>query len=189
MGIFSIVDECFDGQVKTVRSSLFNDNRGFYEVTYREDEFAALGLPTQFVQDNFSRSRKNVVRGLHFQLDPPMGKLMRVTRGEAFLVAVDINPKSPNFLMSVSTYASEWNRIQMWAPGDFARGFCALSDPTDIQYKTTAMQNPLSDFSVKWNDPAIGIPWPTDNPILSDRDKNAPTAKEFFARHSTNNHV
>ena len=116
---------------------VFQDSRGFFMETFREDQFKTLGLPTQFVQDNHSRSVKGVVRGLHFQWDPPMGKLMRVTVGSAFLVAVDIRKGSPTFGKWAGVEASAENRRQVWAPAGFARGFCVLSDAAEIQYKCT----------------------------------------------------
>src|ERR1700733_15677784 len=118
---------------------IFQDSRGFFMEAYREDQFKALGLPTEFVQDNHSRSVKGVVRGLHFQWDPPMGKLMRVTAGSAFLVAVDIRKGSPNVGKWAGIEASVENRRQVWAPAGFARGFCALADGTEIQYKCTGL--------------------------------------------------
>src|SRR5580693_6963661 len=121
--------------IAVVVPDVFQDSRGFFTETYREDQFRALGLPPQFVQDNHSRSEKGVLRGLHFQWEPPMGKLMRVTLGRAFLVAVDIRKGSPTLGKWIGVEASADNRRQVWAPAGFARGFCALSDATEIQYK------------------------------------------------------
>jgi dTDP-4-dehydrorhamnose 3,5-epimerase len=124
---------------------IFQDSRGFFMETFREDQFKAHGLPYHFVQDNHSRSAKGVVRGLHFQWEPPMGKLMRVTQGKAFLVAVDIRKGSPTLGKWVGIEASAENRREVWAPAGFARGFCVLSDSAEIQYKctrTTTRANP-----------------------------------------------
>src|ERR1035438_8827540 len=121
--------------VVVVVPDIFKDDRGFFSETFRADQFESLGLPTAFVQDNHSRSAKGVVRGLHFQWSPPMGKLMRVTAGSAFLVAVDIRKGSPTLGKWVGVEASTENRRQVWAPAGFARGFYALSDGTEIQYK------------------------------------------------------
>src|SRR5580693_10167276 len=121
------------GDVVVLVPEIFQDDRGFFLESFRADQFQALGLPTQFVQDNHSRSARGVVRGLHFQWDPPMGKLMRVTLGSAFLVAVDIRKGSPTLGKWVGVEASDENRRQVWAPAGFARGFCALSDATEIQ--------------------------------------------------------
>jgi dTDP-4-dehydrorhamnose 3,5-epimerase len=183
MSIYKIDSEHFDGSVKVISQTVFDDNRGFFSVPFRHDEFKVLGLPTNFVQDNHSRSIKGVVRGLHFQLWPPMGKIMRVTRGEAFLVTVDLRRDSPTFLDWIGVNASEDNRLQVWAPAEFARGFCALSDDTEVQYKCTGMFDPQGDSGIFWNDPAIGIDWPVKNPILSEKDRNAPTVAEWLKSH------
>ena len=116
------------GDVVVLVPDVFQDSRGFFMETYREDQFKALGLPSHFVQDNHSRSAKGVVRGLHFQWEPPMGKLMRVTLGSAFLVAVDIRKGSPTLGKWFGSEVSAENRRQVWAPAGFARGFCVLSE-------------------------------------------------------------
>lgn len=160
---------------------VFQDSRGFFMETFREDQFKAFGLPHHFVQDNHSRSAKDVVRGLHFQWDPPMGKLMRVSQGRAFLVAVDIRKDSPNLGKWVGVEASAENRRQVWAPAGFARGFCVLSDYADIQYKCTGLYNPKAESGIRWDDPEIGIQWPSKKPLLSDKDQKAQTLKEWLA--------
>lgn len=152
---------------------VFEDSRGFFTETFREDQFRELDLPTHFVQDNHSRSMKDTVRGLHFQWDPPMGKLMRVTVGTAFLVAVDIRKKSPTLGQWVGVTASAENRRQVWAPAGFARGFCVLSDTAEIQYKCTGIYNNKAESGILWNDPEIGIEWPVKSPILSNKDRCA----------------
>src|SRR5580700_1511004 len=130
---------------------IFKDDRGFFSETFRTDQFKALGLPTDFVQDNHSRSAKGVVRGLHFQWAPPMGKLMRVTLGSAFLVAVDIRKGSPSLGKWVGVEASAENRRQVWAPAGFARGFCVLSAAAEIQYKCTCIYNSNGESGILWN--------------------------------------
>src|SRR5271154_4557147 len=120
------------GDVVVIVPEVFQDSRGFFTETFRADQFKALGLPTEFVQDNHSRSAKGVVRGLHFQWDPPMGKLMRVSLGSAYLVAVDIRRESPTLGQWVGVEASAENRRQVWAPAGFARGFCVLSETAEI---------------------------------------------------------
>src|SRR5580700_6714900 len=129
------------GDVVVIVPEVFQDSRGFFTETFRADQFKALGLPTEFVQDNHSRSAKGVVRGLHFQWDPRMGKLMRVTSGAAFLVAVDIRKGSPTLSQWFGIEVSAENKKQVWAPYGFARGFCALTDNTQVQYKCTATYN------------------------------------------------
>jgi dTDP-4-dehydrorhamnose 3,5-epimerase len=185
MGLFRIESEHFGGECKVISSSAFDDERGFFSVPFRKDEFAKLGLPTEFVQDNHSCSRANVIRGLHFQLGPPMGKLMRVTRGRAWLVTVDIRYESPTFLQWWMELATPNNRIQVWAPHRFARGFCSIEDNTEVQYKCTAMFDPEGDKALAWNDPDIGIPWPIEDPknlLISEKDRNAPTVAQWLGK-------
>lgn len=160
---------------------IFQDSRGFFMETFREDQFKALGLPSHFVQDNNSRSVKGVLRGLHFQWDPPMGKLMRVPLGSAFLVAVDIRKGSPTLGKWFGIEASAENRRQVWAPAGFARGFCVLSDLAEIQYKCTGLYNPKGESGIRWDDPEIGVKWPTTNALLSEKDKKAQTLAQWLA--------
>jgi dTDP-4-dehydrorhamnose 3,5-epimerase len=169
--------------VVVVVPEIFQDNRGFFLETYREDQFRALGLPTQFVQDNHSRSAKGVIRGLHFQWEPPMGKLMRVSFGSAFLVAVDIRKGSPSLGQWVGVEASAENRKQVWAPAGFARGFCVLSDFAEIQYKCTGIYNGKAESGILWNDTEIGIAWPISDSEaqLSDKDRKASTLAQWLA--------
>ena len=142
------------------------------------------GVGDQFVQDNHSRSVKGVVRGLHFQWEPPMGKLMRVSLGSAFLVAVDVRKGSPTLGKWVGVEASAENRRQVWAPAGFARGFCVLSDVAEIQYKCTGIYNNKGESGILWNDPQIGIDWPIEieNALLSGKDKRAQTLAEWLSR-------
>jgi dTDP-4-dehydrorhamnose 3,5-epimerase len=170
-----------DGAV--VIPDIFQDSRGFFMEAYREDHFKALALPTHFVQDNHSRSARGVVRGLHFQWEPPMGKLMRVTLGSAFLVAVDIRKDSPTFGKWIGIEASAENRRQVWAPAGFARGFCVLSEFAEIQYKTTGLYNSKGESGILWNDPAIGIEWPLPAAEiqLSEKDMKAQTLAQWLA--------
>lgn len=162
-----------------ITPEIFKDDRGFFTETYRKDKFSALGLDMEFVQDNHSRSAKGVVRGLHFQWEPPMGKLMRVTQGSAFLVAVDIRIGSSTFGQWVGVEASVENRKQVYAPAGFARGFCVLSEFAEIQYKCTGIYNGNAESGILWNDPAIGIEWPVKNPILSKKDEVAQTLDQW----------
>ncbi len=169
------------GEVVVLAVDAFADARGFFMETYRNDRFLELGLPGNFVQDNHSYSKKGVVRGLHFQWDPPMGKLMRVTRGVAFVVAVDLRIGSPTLGKWVGIEATAENRKQVWAPASFARGFCALSDDVEVQYKCTGTYNPKTESAIRWNDPAVGIEWPVRDVIISEKDRNAPTLAEWLA--------
>jgi dTDP-4-dehydrorhamnose 3,5-epimerase len=175
------------GDVVVLLPEVFQDSRGFFTETYREDQFAELGLPTRFVQDNHSRSVKGTVRGLHFQWEPPMGKLMRVTLGTAFLVAVDIRKGSPTLGKWAGVEASAENRKEVWAPAGFARGFCVVSEHAEIQYKCTGLYNNKAESGVLWDDPAIGIDWPVKDPILSDKDRKAQTLEQWLASADSNN--
>ena len=168
--------------VLIVIPQIFQDTRGFFMETYRTDQFKANNCPSVFVQDNHSGSVKDVVRGLHFQYKPLMGKLMRVTRGRAFLVAVDIRKGSPDLGKWTGVEVSQENRKQVWAPAGFARGFCVLSDFAEIQYKCTGIYNSSGEAGILWNDPQIDIKWPVKNPILSDKDTKALSLKEWLKR-------
>jgi dTDP-4-dehydrorhamnose 3,5-epimerase len=173
--------------VVVVVPDIFKDSRGFFSETFRADQFKELDLPTEFVQDNHSQSAKGVVRGLHFQWEPPMGKFMRVTVGAAFLVAVDIRKGSPTFGKWVGVEATADNRRAVWAPAGFARGFCSLADGTEIQYKCTGIYNGKAESAIRWNDPAIGIEWPLTDVTVSDKDRNARFLNEWLASPDSDN--
>jgi dTDP-4-dehydrorhamnose 3,5-epimerase len=168
---------------------IFQDSRGFFCESFRADEFERLGLPTAFVQDNHSRSAKGVLRGLHFQWSPAMGKLMRVTAGAAFLVAVDIRKGSPTLGKWFGIECSPENRRMVWAPAGFARGFCALADGTEIQYKCTGIYNNKGESGIRWNDPAIGVKWPLTDVAVSDKDRTARSFADWQASPESNNFV
>lgn len=172
--------------VVLIKPEVFRDPRGFFTEVFREDVFAAAGLPTRFVQLNHSRSARDVVRGLHVQWDPPMGKLMRVTHGAAFLVAVDLRKRSPTLGQWVAATVSADDMTQVWAPAGFARGFCVLSDFAEIQYLCTGTYNSEGEGGIRWDDPALGIPWPTATPILSAKDTRAPSLEEWLATPQSN---
>ncbi|MEE9465069.1 MAG: dTDP-4-dehydrorhamnose 3,5-epimerase [Candidatus Neomarinimicrobiota bacterium] len=166
-----------------ITPKIFQDDRGFFIESWRRDLFSEeLGLDLDFVQDNHSRSGRNVMRGLHFQWQPAMGKLMRVTKGRAFLVAVDIRLNSPTFGQWYGLEVSEESKQMVWAPAGFARGFCALEEITDIQYKCTGVYNQDCESGILWNDPAIGIKWPVSDPILSAKDEQAQTLAQWKER-------
>lgn len=158
------------------------DERGFFMETFRTDQFRELGLPTEFVQDNHSRSAKGVLRGLHFQWDPPMGKLMRVTQGSAFLVAVDVRKGSPTLGQWFGMEVTAESKKQIWAPYGFARGFCALTEGCEVQYKCTGIYNPRGEAGIYFADPAIGVRWPLDPAMAttSERDRRAPTLAQWL---------
>lgn len=172
--------------IVVVAHEVFEDQRGFFMEVFRADLYKALGLPTEFVQDNHSRSKIGVLRGLHFQWDPPMGKLMRVTYGSAFLVAVDIRKGSPTLGRWFGLEVSAKDKKQVWAPAGFARGFCVTSEFAEIQYKCTGIYNPKAESGIRWNDPQIGINWPVKDPELSDKDRQAQTLDEWLASPNSN---
>jgi dTDP-4-dehydrorhamnose 3,5-epimerase len=170
-----------------ITPDIFKDDRGFFTETYRKDKFAEFGVDVEFVQDNHSRSPRNVLRGLHFQWEPPMGKLMRVTQGTAFLVAVDIRLGSATFGKWIGIEASAENRKQVYAPAGFARGFCVLTEFAEIQYKCTGVYNGNAESGILWNDPSIGIEWPVKEPILSKKDEVAQTLKQWLSKEDSRN--
>ncbi|MCI0450117.1 MAG: dTDP-4-dehydrorhamnose 3,5-epimerase [Chlorobi bacterium] len=173
--------------IVVIQPEVFEDARGFFTEFYRADQFKSLGLPYNFVQGNHSRSSKNVLRGLHFQWEPPMGKLMRVTFGSAFLVAVDIRKGSPTLGQWFGMEINHQNKLEIWAPAGFARGFCVLSDFSEIQYMTTGVYNGKAESGIRWNDPEIGIKWPVSEPILSEKDKNAQTLSQWLKTPDSDN--
>ena len=168
------------GAVAVLKSEFFQDDRGFFVEEFRADQFKELGLPHNFVQENHSGSVKNVLRGLHFQWNPPMAKLMRVLSGTAFLVAVDIRKKSPTLGQWFGIEVSSDERRQLYAPAGFARGFCVLSDFAEIQYLCTGVYNPKGESGIRWNDPEVGIDWPVKDPILSSKDEKAQSLNEWL---------
>jgi dTDP-4-dehydrorhamnose 3,5-epimerase len=155
-----------------IEPKVFGDARGLFMETWNANVFAAAGLDLTFVQDNHSRSQKGVLRGLHFQNPGPQGKLVRVTRGAVFDVAVDLRTSSPTFGQWVGVELSAANHRMFWVPEGFAHGFLTLEDDTDFLYKCTAPYAPQSEHTLAWDDPAVGIDWPLDglNPIISDKD-------------------
>ena len=177
----TVISRHLDGVV-VLAPEVFEDDRGFFMESYRKDQFHELGLPGDFVQDNHSRSVEGVLRGLHFQWDPPMGKLMRVTVGRAYLVAVDIRKGSPSLGEWFGIEISAQNKKQVWAPAGFARGFCVLSDYAELQYKCTGLYNNKGESGVLWNDAAIGIGWPVKDPILSKKDETAQTLADWLKK-------
>ena len=157
-----------------IEPKVYGDERGFFLETYQCQRYKDLAnIKYNFVQDNYSRSSKNVLRGLHFQKNNPQGKLVRVVKGEVYDVAVDIGPSSPSYKQWVGVNLSEKNKKQLWVPPGFAHGFLVLSDIADFEYKCTDYYDPSDEGSIIWNDPELGIKWPTKNPILSSKDLEA----------------
>ena len=167
-----------DGVV-VVEPKVFPDERGFFMESFNARHFATAGLPTEYVQDNHSRSTRGVLRGLHYQYPTWQGKLVRCLVGEIFDVAVDIRRASPTFGQWFGIVLSAENKKQLYVPAGYAHGFCVLSDVTEMAYKCTALYVPADDASLRWNDPAIGIEWPIQDPILSAKDSDAPMLQEI----------
>lgn len=170
--------------VKIIEPQVFADERGFFMETWQQKKFEELvtGKPTQFVQDNHSKSSKGILRGLHYQTENTQGKLVRVVSGEVFDVAVDIRKDSPTFGKWVGVYLSEENKRQLWVPEGFAHGFYVTSDEAEFVYKCTDYYNPGAELSIIWNDEEIGINWPiTKDLILSQKDKEAMKLSEYIS--------
>lgn len=161
--------------VLVIEPKVFGDSRGFFYESFNQAAFqAATGLDVTFVQDNHSRSARGVLRGLHYQLQQPQGKLVRVVRGAVFDVAVDIRRGSPTFGQWAGAELSEDNQRQMWVPPGLAHGFLVLSESADFLYKTTDYYAPQHERAIAWNDPDVGIEWPlVDPPLLSGKDQQA----------------
>ena len=165
-----------------VRPKVFSDNRGFFFESYNALGFnKAIGSDIVFVQDNHSFSKKNVLRGLHFQLNKPQGKLIRVCNGSIFDVAVDLRKDSETYLKWFGCELSKENKNQLWIPPGFAHGFICLSDVAEVLYKTTEFWYPEDERTIIWNDKTINISWPNSiEPIISDKDKEGKEIKSFF---------
>lgn len=161
--------------VKIIEPAVFGDERGFFMETWQQKKFEELvtGKPTQFVQDNHSKSKKGILRGLHYQTENTQGKLVRVISGEVFDVAVDIRKGSPTFGQWIGEYLSAENKRQLWVPEGFAHGFYVTSDEAEFVYKCTDYYNPTAEVSICWNDEELNIEWPNKSlPLLSEKDSN-----------------
>jgi dTDP-4-dehydrorhamnose 3,5-epimerase len=158
--------------VLLVEPRIFGDERGFFLETFNTRALAGSGIPEKFVQDNHSRSSRGVLRGLHYQLHSPQGKLVHCARGSILDVAVDIRIGSPQFGKWYATELNDKNLCSLWIPAGFAHGFCVLSDIADVVYKCTDLYDASDDRGVAWNDATIGIEWPIENPIVSSKDAN-----------------
>ena len=168
--------------VLLVEPRVFRDERGFFLETYQRERYRAAGIGEDFVQDNHSRSAAGTLRGLHAQLADPQGKLVRCVEGEILDVAVDIRRGSPTFKRWVAERLSAENFRQLYIPPGFAHGFCVLSPSAQVEYKCTALYNPADELTLAWDDPTIGIDWPTSEPLLSARDRAAPRIDEVLDR-------
>ncbi len=170
--------------VWVIEPRVLSDARGFFIETYHRDNYAALGITDDFVQDNHSRSTRGVLRGLHYQLQRPQAKLCRVIEGEVLDVAVDIRSGSPTFGKCVTVALSSAKQNQIYIPAGFAHGFAVLSESAQFLYKCSDFYDPADERGIAWNDPALGIPWNISSPLLSEKDRQNPrlseVAKQFL---------
>jgi len=176
------VTPCELPEVLLVAPRVFRDERGFFLESWHEWRYAQAGLPGPFVQDNHSFSRRGTLRGLHVQASRPQGKLVRVTQGEMFDVAVDVRQGSPTFGRWVARVLNGTELLQLWVPPGFAHGFLTLSEEAHVEYKCTGFYDPEDDLAIAWDDPELAIPWPTREPLLSERDQRAPRLSDVLGR-------
>ncbi|MCY1352467.1 dTDP-4-dehydrorhamnose 3,5-epimerase [compost metagenome] len=169
-------------RVLIIEPKVFGDTRGFFLESFHVERYRDAGIDLPFVQDNHSRSPRGVLRGLHFQRTRPQGKLVSVSRGAVYDVAVDINPESPTCGQFVGVELSDDNHHQLWIPPGYAHGFCVLSEVADFQYKCTDLYFPADEGGLIWNDPDVNIPWPVTEPLLSEKDKLNPSLRELLSR-------
>tara|TARA_B100000029_G_scaffold217062_1_gene214877 strand:+ start:30343 stop:30885 length:543 start_codon:yes stop_codon:yes gene_type:complete len=166
--------------IKIIKPSVFEDQRGFFFESYnRKDYKKILGKNISFVQDNQSKSKKNVLRGLHFQIKKPQGKLIRVLKGKILDVVVDLRKDSKSFSNSYSIFLTEESKEQLWVPPGFAHGFLVMSEYAEVSYKTTDYWYPEYEKTLVWNDPNVSVDWPINNPLLSEKDSNGLSLSEL----------
>lgn len=168
--------------IRVIQPAVFRDARGFFLETYHEQRYRAAGIDVAFVQDNFSRSSRHTIRGLHMQVTSAQAKLVRVVAGAIFDVAVDARPASPTFGRWFGIELSAENFTQLFVPAGFAHGFAVTSEIAEIEYKCSAFYDPADEVAIRYDDPAVGIAWPVTSPVLSARDASAPTLAEVRGR-------
>lgn len=178
-----VIETALSG-VLIIEPKVFGDARGFFIETFQVERYREIGITQPFVQDNHSRSQRGVLRGLHFQKTRPQGKLVRVSRGAVYDVAVDIDPKSSTFGRYVGVELNEVNHRQLWIPAGYAHGFCVLSEVADFEYKCTELYFPQDEGGLIWNDPDVAIPWPIVEPSLSGKDTLLPKLRDLAQAHS-----
>lgn len=174
----NVIETALPG-VLIIEPKAFGDHRGFFLETFQVERYREAGITLPFVQDNHSRSQRGVLRGLHFQKTRPQGKLVSVSRGAVYDVAVDIDPASATYGQFVGVELNDDNHRQMWVPPGYAHGFCVLSEVADFQYKCTDFYFPADEGGLAWNDPDVGIPWPITEPQLSAKDVNNPRLRDL----------
>ncbi|AMR67622.1 dTDP-4-dehydrorhamnose 3,5-epimerase [Aquipseudomonas alcaligenes] len=167
--------------VLIIEPKAFGDHRGFFLETFQVERYREHGIDLPFVQDNHSRSARGVLRGLHFQRTRPQGKLVSVSRGAVYDVAVDIDPQSATCGQFVGVELNDENHRQLWVPPGYAHGFCVLSEVADFQYKCTDYYQPEDEGGLLWNDPDVGIPWPVAEPQLSSKDQLNPRLRDLLS--------
>jgi dTDP-4-dehydrorhamnose 3,5-epimerase len=175
---FQRVDTRLDGLV-LIEPTVHADGRGFFLETYRREDYRALGVDAEFVQDNHSRSQRGTVRAFHFQLRPGQAKLVRAARGAVYDVAIDLRRSSPTYGEHEAFELTEENQRQLFVPVGFAHGFCAVSDVADVTYKVSSYYDPQTERGIAYDDPELGVRWPVDEPIVSDRDRKNPRLGEI----------
>jgi len=173
-----VIQTSLDG-VLIIEPKVFGDKRGFFKETFHQERYKELGISEDFVQDNFSRSSRGVLRGMHFQKTKPQGKLIQCLRGEIVDVIVDINPSSKTYGQYESITINDDNHRQVYIPPGYAHGFCVLSEIADISYKCTDFYFPEDEGGLIWNDPDVGIDWPIKDPQLSPKDTVHPGLKDL----------
>ncbi len=175
-----VVKTALEG-VLLIKPQVFGDQRGFFLETFRAEEYARFGISLPFVQDNHSRSRQGILRGIHYQSSHPQGKLVSVTKGRVFDVAVDLRPESSNYGKWFGVVLDDESHCQLWVPPGFGHGFYVLSEMVDFVYKCTDYYMPEYEISIRWDDPEIGIDWPIErDPILSEKDRVAPYLADMY---------
>ena len=165
-------------EVIIIEPDLLRDHRGYFMETYHQEKFSAAGIDVRFVQDNQSMSSRGTLRGLHYQINRPQGKLVRVLRGKIYDVCVDIRRSSPNFKKWFGVELTEDNKRELYIPPDFAHGFCVVSETVEFAYKCTDFYFPDYERAIRWNDPDLAIDWPIQEPILSERDASSPLLRD-----------
>ena len=174
------VNKCHLEGILLPETRVFRDERGFFLESFEQERYRGAGITDRFVQDNHSRSKQNVLRGLHFTRNKPQAQLLTVMRGRIFDVVVDIRRGSPTFGGWFGTELSDEGRRQIYMPHGFAHGFCVLSGVADLHYKVSQTYDPADEGGLRWNDPAIGIEWPVENPEISMRDSTHPLLRDLF---------
>lgn len=177
----NVIDTPLSG-VKLVKPKVFPDARGFFVETYQFTRYAASGIDVEFVQDNHSRSVKGILRGLHYQSTPGQAKLVRAATGRIYDVVVDIRPGSSTFGKHFGCFLDDVEHHQLFVPVGFAHGFCVISESADVCYKVSSPYNPQTECSLRFDDPALAIQWPVEEPLVSERDRNAESFADFLKR-------